>query len=290
MALFLLMGAGCQRPEWLVMPFGAAEVAVADLRPAAGSTLTLQKLEISPLSKFNKQHDRVVAFTEFVPNERVAFSWSETFEQETPASLTAREAAERASGVGEESVVPAAVYETIALTGSVTSSGLASGGRLYLPSEWPEGEVANVGEENSVLWLSKTRYDELAATRHTNLALSSFDANLAGLAKAADAFKDLLSKLQSGSPVEVSAEEVDITEIEADAAWGKYTLQVNGKKVRVTTIQAENKLATFTILADPENPLILKVELKAWAYGTEALGFVTDEFEITGYQVTNYTR
>jgi hypothetical protein len=59
----------------------------------------------------------------------------------------------------------------------------------------------------------------------------------------------------------------------------------NGDKVRVQTIEAENKFASYTVLANPDNPLILEVELKAWAYGTEALGVISDDLEISGYSI-----
>ena len=39
-------------------------------------------------------------------------------------------------------------------------------------------------------------------------------------------------------------------------------------RTKVRTIEAENKFATYTILANPENPIILEIKLSPLAQGT----------------------
>ena len=62
-------------------------------------------------------------------------------------------------------------------------------------------------------------------------------------------------------------------------------MMVNGAKVNVQIITAENGFAKYKILANPENPLVLQVELKSWALGLGTLGLVTDAVPMQGYRV-----
>lgn len=284
LALLVTLGAGCSVPElpnWSIFP---KEVPATDIDLSNKHRVQLEQTSLNPLDKLAKQPTRYVSITEWLPNDRVAFDWSETYDRETAASIEARTEAGRATGVGEESNVPDAVFETISLKGSLKSDALDDGQRILLPSEWEQNEHDLTGGPNTVIWLSKAQYDELADARHTHLSIGLFDAGLQTAANAAEAVKGFIAKLQGDDGAAVS--DLDVTEIVADAEWGTYSLKWQGDNVKVQTIQAENKFASYTILANPENPLILEVELKAWAYGTEALGVLSDDLEISGYAVT----
>lgn len=280
----LMLGAGCSLPSLpSSLAIFAKDLPADELDLAVDSTITLQATSSNPLEHFKKTPERVLTVSVWSPGQSVAFNWDETFERETAVSLSARSEAERAAGVGEEAHVPEAVYETVSLKGSLTSNALDDGGRLLLPSEWSEKAVDLSGGDTTIIWLSKQQYDELSTTRHTHLALGSLDAGLQQAANAAESVKNLLNSLQGN---ESTTEPIgDITEIVAAGDWGSYTLKWNGDSVTVPTIQAENKFASYTILANPDNPLILKVELKAWAYGTEALGILSNDLQMSGYAV-----
>ena len=282
--MFLSLGAGCTAPNLPSFSVFPQDLPSGDIDLAVGSTLSLEQTSLNPLERLKKQPQRVMTIANWTPNQNVELSWDETFERETAASIAARSEAERATGVGEESHVPEPVYETVSLQGSIKSDALNDGQRIFLPSEWQEREVDLGGSSSTVIWLSKAQYDELAATRHTKLSLSVFDQGLQQVADGIDLLKDLLAKAQ-GESIAAGGDE-DPTEIVAGADWGSYTLKFNHEKVSVQTIQAENKFASYTILANPDNPLILEVELKAWAYGTEAIGLVTDDLKMSGYAVT----
>jgi hypothetical protein len=284
LGMLLSVGAGCSVPKlptWSIFP---DELDATSLALAPESTITLEQSTLNPLERLAKQPQRVVSLTTWVPNESVELTWDETFERETAASITARHEAERASGVGDPVNVPEPVYETISLQGAIKTDALNDGQRISLPSEWSETIMDLTGGSSTVIWLSKTQYEELAATRHTHLAIGVFDSGLQTAADAATAIKGLIAGLQSGGESNPIVD-ADVTEIVASADWGSYTVKFNGQKSTVRTIQAENQFASYTILANPENPLILEVELKAWAYGTEALGFVSDDLKISGYSV-----
>lgn len=282
--LLLTLGAGCTAPNLASLSVFPKEFAASDVDLSVGSTVTLEQTSLNPLERLKKQPARIVTLTNWEVNQKVGLSWQETFERETTASITARNEAERATGVGEESHVPEPVYETISLQGGVMSDALDDGSRIYLPSEWAESMVDLTGSSATVIWLSKAQYDELAATRHTKLSLSIFDQGLQQVADGLELVKDLIGKAQGETAPTVNE---NPTEIVASADWGSYTLKFNDQKVSVQTIQAENKFASYTILANPDNPLILEVELKAWAYGTEAIGLVTDDLRMSGYAVTD---
>lgn len=281
--LFLTLGAGCAAPNLSSLSVFPKEFAASDVNLSVGSTVTLEQTSLNPLERFKKQPARIVTLTNWEANQKVALSWKETFERETAASITARNEAERATGVGEEPHVPEPVYETVSLQGEVASDALDDGSRMYLPSEWTESMVDLAGSSATVIWLSKAQYDELSTTRHTKLSLSVFDQGLQQVADGLELVKDLIGKAQRDATPAVNE---DPTEIVASADWGSYPLKFNDQKISVQTIQAENKFASYTILANPDNPLILEVELKAWAYGTEAIGLVTDELKMSGYAVT----
>jgi hypothetical protein len=288
LAGLLVVGAGCAAPKLPELAIFPQDVASADLKLESGTKIILEQTDVNPLRNLGRQQAREIVLRSWETGEGVSLTWSEVFERETAASLESRTAAERATGVGEESHVPEPVYETISLNGSLTTDALDDGQRILLPSEWTETQVDLSGSSSTLIWLSQTQYNELAATRHTHLSIGMFDAGLQTAADAAQALKGFITQL-SGGDDSGSITDQDVTEIVASADWGSYTLKWKGEKVRVQTVQAENKFASYTILANPENPLILEVELKAWAYGTEALGFLSDELQISGYAITEIT-
>ena len=287
LAMFALsaLGAGCSNISLPPLPVFPEDAAATDVGLTTGSTIVLEEAAVNPLENLGRGKARVITLDDWKVGDTVALTWTETYERETSQSVEARSAAERATGVGEEPNVPEPIYETIKLEGKLKTDALDDGQRILLPSEWAENEIDLSGSSSTVIWLSKAQYDELNSTRHTHLSLGMFDAGLQTAADAADTVKGFIAKF-SGSDDSGSVIDQDITEIVASAEWGSYTLKWNDKKVRVPTIQAENQFASYTILANPENPIILEVELKAWAYGTEALGFLSEDLQIAGYSIT----
>jgi hypothetical protein len=289
-ALFLLLtsamtlGAGCRAPSVADFNLFPKDLAATELDLGAGATLQLQESSLTPLNLGNKAPVRAVEIDAWQAGDQVALTWSEYFERETTASIEARAAAERATGVGEEAHIPEPVYETIARDGSLQTDALDNGQRILLPVAWPESAHDLSGKDNTLIWLSRAQYDELVNTRHTHLEIGSLDARLQDAEQAVEVLKNVIDKIRGVEP-NIEVTEQDVTEITADIEWGKYTVMYQGEKVRVQTLQAENKFASYTVLANPDNPLILEVELKAWAYGTEALGVISDDLEISGYSI-----
>lgn len=278
------MGSGCTLPPLPNLLFLAKDMAATEVSLVTDATLVLEQTNLNPLEKFNRQPERTVKLTDWVAHERVKFTWNETTQRETAASIAARDAAEHATPVGQASNIPEAVYETITQQGTLTANALGDGSRILLPSAWPETDTDLTDKSNTIIWLSQAQYEELSTTRHTHIAIGSVDAGLQTAANALEAVKTFIQKLAGSGEVTVSDQ--DITEIEASADWGEYVFTWNEDKVSVQTIEAENQFAHYTILANPDNPLILAIDLKPWAYGTEALGVISDDLKISGYRIT----
>ncbi|MDQ5951939.1 MAG: hypothetical protein QG626_66 [Patescibacteria group bacterium] len=282
-AMLFVLGAGCTLPNELAWLGGAESVVSADVDLTNGSVIVLHDSSANPLERLKKVPDREVTVSDWLAGEKATITWSETYDRETAESIAARTAAEHATGVGETPNIPDAVYETISLGGTLATESLAAGDRIRLPSDWPEGAV-EAREGNTLIWLSRKQYDELEATRHTQLSLGAIDAGLSHVADGIQTVKDLIGTV-TGDNSTVTAQPA-ITEIEADVEWGTYALTWNDAQVRVQTISAENQFARYTILANPENPLILAVELKPWAFSTEALGILGADLNLNGYEIT----
>ncbi len=297
LTLIATLGAGCEDtnlPDLSFLPdlpkisplsFFTKDVPAEDLDLAPNATIVLLESTLAPLNLGQTKYPRILTVEEWLPADWVKLNWIETYQVETEASIEAREAAEHTAGVGEAAEVPAPVYQTVSREGRLASDALDDGRRILLPSAWKEEDQDLTGSENTLFWLSRAQYDELVSTRHTHLEISAVDAKLDTLVDVAEKFKDLITRLQGGDTGVDETDYSDITEIEAQAEWGTYIFKYNDKRVEVRTIEAENKIASFTVLANPDNPLILEVALKPWAYGTEALGAIDDDFEVSGYSI-----
>lgn len=271
----LLAGAGCS-------PFGEEPPVLAseEVDFADGAQFVLAQ-------NWFGDETRDVTVEDWVAGERATLAWSMTRREETAASQAAREAAASAP-VGSGAVMPDAVYEDVTTTGSVRTDALGNAERVLLPSYWPEGDYDVRGEENSVLWLSRAQYDELVSTRSSHIALGLFDSELQDLLALGDTAKAALAALQG----ELASEEktnADVTQLTADADWGDYTVQVNGEERTVSVVRAKNMFASYVILANPENPLILQVSMKPWSLGIGMFSVLRSIDSLAGYHVTSIT-
>lgn len=288
LAIVMTLGAGCTASTALSnVPFLAKDVTATEVDLQTGSNIALRANSINPLEDLKARPERVLKLTDWAPSERVAFDWSETFERETAASITARTEAERSTGVGETPNVPEPVMETITLSGSLSTNALDDGSRIFLPSSWPEQTFSLNDGPNTIIWLSKQQYDELVETRHTNLSLGLIDAGLATAERAFDAIKNLVAQVQGEEPAPAPGD--NVTELVAEAEWGSYTFKVDDERVTVPVIIAENGFAKYKILANPDNPMILQVDLKSWAVGLGAVGIVTSAMPVEGYEIVSIT-
>lgn len=277
-----LMGAGCSEP--------AVEVSADDVDLHAGATIAFAQNGSWLRNPFvaNDEDLRTATVDAWTTGESATLSWTHSEQRETSASIGARTAAQNAP-VGSGVVVPDAVYETVTTNGTIATDALDNAERVTLPSYWPEGEYDVRGEENSIVWLSRAQYDELVATRSSHIALGLFDSTLADILGFGDTIEDALATLQGNVASGDAASNADVTRLTADADWGDYTLTVNGTTSTVRTVTATSLFADYTILANADNPLILKVRVKPLSLGLGMLSTLRVINSLAGYHVTAIT-
>jgi len=280
----VLVGFGCSSSTTNTDYQNAAEA--IDL--SAGSSLTISQTVFGLGGVFaetmagNNLSEYQVSIYSFTPADLVAFSWSSTSEQETETSIAVREAYEATNHpVGDTLTAPEAVYETVNKTGSYDSSALDDATSVLLPAYWIEGEQSF--EDNSIIWLSKQQYDNLVNTKTATLSLGLFDEKISSLLEISDKVQNALNTLQQKA-TEASQSE-DIYKLTAEGDWQTYSLMVDGVNQTVRTIEASNWFGSYVILANADNPLILKATLNPFALGSFDLSSPLSSF--LGYEVTD---
>lgn len=272
----------------LLLGFGCSSATVSDLTPeqaaASLNLAALSEIVLRPtvlglggkiVDLFGGDADEMtIQLTQWTPGVSVSLSWSITTQEETAASIAAREAYETEYGetaIGEDvPEAPEPEYEETVKSGSLASSVLGDAGVLQLPELWSEGDGGSTA--TSLIWIGKTQYDELVTTRSTKLSLGLFDESLmqieevtSTLTSYLDRIKNIWADNTTETPTETDAD--DLLTVEAKADWGEYTLLVDGTRTAVQTIEASNAFATYTILANPDNPLILELRLTPLSQG-----------------------
>ncbi|MEK7459390.1 MAG: hypothetical protein AAB663_03220, partial [Patescibacteria group bacterium] len=104
-----------------------------------------------------------------------------------------------------------------------------------------------------------------------------------------DTVNAALARLQCNVATDDAASNMDITKLTADPDWGDYTLTLNGTQSVVKTVTASSLFADYTILANAENPLILKVGVKPLSLGLGMLSTLSAINSLAGYHVTAIT-
>ena len=226
------------------------------------------------------EQERTITLNQWIPNQHVDLTWKSFISVETSESKAAREAYDAQysqSPVGVEiPKAPEPMYEQRSQTGTIASQSLAVATTLMLPQQWPVGEGETV--EESLIWLSQAQYNELINTRSTKVSLGLFDESLANIEEATTQAKSFVDQITgffssltgNDSPSTTQAEEAttkNTTTIEADPAWGVYSLEVDGVRTKVRVVEAKNAFARYKILANPENPLILEIQLTPLSQG-----------------------
>jgi len=243
------------------------------------------------------EDSREVTLREWIAGEKVDLVWKITSRIETEESKRMRveyDAVYAHSPVGVEiPPVPETLYEDKVENGSIRSESLAQGARLMLPQEWLAQDVGAV--EETLIWLSRAQYKELAQTRSTALSLGLFDESLVKVEEASTQLKSVFDRIsgllspilgESAQPSQTEESRTSLTHIQAESAWGEYVLLIDGVRTSVRVVQAKNAFASYKILANEQNPLILEIQLTPLSQGN--LDLSKDGFTkgFGGYEVT----
>lgn len=305
-ASLTLIGSGCiTEPVQTITP----EEAATSLSFSVGDELSVKPTVLGISGQVvgwlgGEDESRIVTLTQWEPGSVAGLNWVITHQVETEASMAAREAYDAAYAEVPIGVVipeePEPVYEELTESGSVQTQSLADAGTLLLPEYWLAQDMGTVNE--SLLWISRTQYEELVNTRKTNISLGLFDESLARIEETTDQLgsitedvKSLLAPLAEYGLFEASEtpetepepeEDEDLITVQADGDWATYYVKINGVRTGVRAIKASNAFATYKILANPENPLVLEIQLTPLSQGNLDLGSIdlTDGFG--GYEIT----
>lgn len=212
--------------------------------------------------------ERVVSLEQWQSGEKATLQWTRKYRAETKESIAAREAYKKqyanapvGSTLPDE---PKPIYEAVIEQGTLGSNSIAQGDLVLLPLFWNEETVSK--QYSSLLWLSPKQYEELVTMRNTSINLGLFDTSISQVVGVTESVKAFIEKIQNGP--EFQSETQDVQRVEADIKWINYPLMWNGKRIEVQAINAQNTFARYTILANPNNPLILEIALTPASRGS----------------------
>lgn len=292
--LLLTLGVGCTAPSWPKSSTPEERAINAEaLRLTSGSKLivrgTVLGLGGSVAEDLGSDVGRrTVTIDAYRPSQSVDLSWTLHLRRETEASRSAREIYDaEVKGISDNPPpAPKRAFEEVDLSGAMASTSLQDATTIALPAYWVEGD-AGIVEDSSLLWLSLKQYDELIDARTSTLSIGLFD-DVTHSLELADDVTNALSRLRGQA--EEASRYKDIYKLEAMPEFGSTRLVVNGEKKEVRTIQASNWFGTYTILANRDNPLIVKVTLNPLSFGALSLLSPTKILDaFLGYEIVEVT-
>ena len=123
-------------------------------------------------------------------------------------------------------------------------------------------------------------------TRSTDLNLGLFDDDLSSTLAIRDQITGLLNWIKQKT-VETASQK-DLLRVQSRKSWGNYSLMVDCVATTVRTIEAGNTFGHYTILANRDNPVILKLSLNPISFGSInpfSMNALTQGF--VGYRITS---
>jgi hypothetical protein len=309
LASLLLVGVGCQPVEVSTL---SAEEAATSLSLSVSDELILRPTVMGLGGRIvnwfgGTSDERTLVISTLDPWNSLTVDWTITTAVETDAYREARDAYEAeyaTTPIGTEAPdPPTPEYEEYVISGTVQSESLQNAHVITIPDLWVEGDMGLI-EDSSLIWLSSEQYNELVSTRGTHISLGLFDKSLASIEDLSgsaqgylDAFYKLISRVADQDSEEKTSIEDEqtktqtLTHVQAKGDWGEYTLSMDGVRTTVRTIEASNKFASYTILANPVNPLILEITLTPLAQGSLQGLYPTNLAEgFFGYEVTQINK
>ncbi|MBI4256581.1 hypothetical protein HY626_00825 [Candidatus Uhrbacteria bacterium] len=303
----LFVGAGCTTTNVSSL---TPEEAAASLSFLAGNKLVTRPTVLGVGGKIvgwlgGEEEERTVTIDSWIAGEQVSLSWFIKTQVETEASKTAQQSYDAqyaSSPIGTEiPEPPEPAYEERVVEGTIASTSIKSADTLMLPEAWLEGDAAEVGA--SLIWLSRDAYEELVSTRKTKVSLGLFDESLLKVEDATgriksvvDSISGLLSSVTGSAQESIEAEEEPVDTdsfltLEADPDWGEFTLLVDDVRTTVRVIEAKNAFASYKILANVDNPLILEIQLTPLSQGNlELLSKDGISEGFGGYEITQINK
>jgi len=167
--------------------------------------------------------------------------------------------------------------------GTLNASKFSMADSMTLPAFWDEGdqEITYSG----IIWLSSEVFEELTKEGQTEWGLGLSNNLLGTTSDLLRLFRSVADKIFEKDNTQEKIKSPFTIIAKGDPVV--FPLRVNGKIENVSVILAEGWFANYVILNNPQNPLILKVNINPLAIG--ALDTFKDlgvDTQSVGYEVT----
>lgn len=266
LSLIFMMGAGCgSSPASPSAQAISPEEMTAKLVFTTGDTFDIGQTFFGlgglPSLLWKAQDlERHVTVDMYMPEREATLSWQASTEQETEASVKARDEYEKKIAARKQGEVypppPAVEMEIVTARGSVENIELQRSHTLSLPAYWLPGPTNLVGERSAV-WLSQDAYLELERTGATDVYFDVTSQAASDLLKSSKDWVDALRRLRQQEQAAAS-ERPEPSRLHTEGGKMDWSLQVNGQERKVKVLKAKNDFGELVILANQQNPLILK--------------------------------
>ncbi len=291
LGLFLLAGTGCVSQTSIDEKI--ARISAEQLGLSQGAIIELDQtifgIAVDQLEWIvTGVQTRTVSIERWVQGQSVALRWFTVKRKESQTSIDTQAVYDAQYGtlaIGEKAPPrPKKEYEEVTTAGSISSERLDDATELLVPYFWQEGEEQRT--DTSLIWITPSQYDELVNTRSTDLNLGLFDDDLSSTLAIRDQITGLLNWIKQKT-VETASQK-DLLRVQSRKSWGNYSLMVDGVATTVRTIEAGNTFGHYTILANRDNPVILKLSLNPISFGSInpfSMNALTQGF--VGYRITS---
>ncbi len=231
--------------------------------------------------------ERSVTIEAFQPSVQASVSWNAQTEQETEPSAKARIEYERLITNRTRGDVypppPLVQMETVTAHGSVSDIDLVGTQTLALPAYWTAGS-RSLGGARSGIWLSERAYREIVNGSSTHVYFDLTTQAAADLLNSSKEWADAVRRLRSEEAK--AAETHDPSELVREAATIDWPIIINGHSQTIKAWKAKNAFGELVILANPQNPLVLKASVNPVFPGiTSAVQGSIDWNKLFGYEV-----
>lgn len=294
----VLFGAGCNpfSKTASVASGASSETLTSRLVFTNGDTLdvgqTFFGLGGLPSSLWKGQElERSVTIDSYQPERYASLSWKAETDQETEASAKARTEYEKTIAGRKRGDVypppPAVSIETVTARGSVNDIDLQNSQTLSLPAYWTPGIITLAGQRSGI-WLSQNAYREMVNATSTSIYFDITTQTAGDLLNSSKEWADAVKRLRNEEVK--AAEKKDPARLVRETDKIDWPLTINGQSQTVKAWKAKNAFGELVILANQQNPLILKATVNPVFPGvTSAAQGSIDWNKLFGYEVKRIT-
>lgn len=292
-----LLGVGCipdidfNRKLTDVNPFGTDSVSRAkriedtrSIRFEDGLSLVLRPTYLGVTGTvadvFGDEHGRTEARLDLSSGS--ALEWKRADRRETEESVANRDAHE---SEGREGSPPPRVFAIVTTEGRLNFVRSEEDRKMLLPAFWQEGESTVL--DNGILWLTKDAHARLKQGQKVEWSLGMGSPVLDTASDILGAFDGAVEKL-FGDGEDGKGSPFDLELVTED---GLFAVRIDGRVETVEVLQVKSWFATYLVLDNPDNPLILKVGVNPVAASAlDAFSPLGVDTKALGYEITEIRR